>query len=339
MLVRLLSQRALFSFLGVAFLVMVPMISTVGFFIHVATLILLWAMICLSLNVIFGYAGQLSLAHGGLFGTGAYVYGVLTTKLGMSFWVALPLGGIAAGIIGLLIGVPCLRLRGPYFVIITLAFNVIIVAIIENLTSLTGGVVGLMGIPGAPDIPLHFFTIEFSSRSSQYYLVLFFLLIFWFVMYLLRNSLLGRSLVAIKEDEDLCQSLGINTMWAKSQAFVLSSILAGLGGALYASYIRIITPHDASFHIGFDALVFLTVGGIGTIFGTIIGPAIMVVISELLQPFLEVHMLINGLALLLLIIFLPQGVAGILPILWKKTILFLEKKWGKYSRQYNDTRN
>lgn len=304
------SPKFLFAAGGLIFLIVSPAFFSTGFELHVATLILLWAMLCLSLNIIFGYAGQLSLAHGGLFGTGAYVYGVLAVKFGMNFWLAFAFGGVSAGLMGLLIGVPSLRLRGPYFVIVTLGFNIIIVAIIENLETLTEGVNGLIGIPAPGSIRLPFFTLDFSSKISQYYLIVFFLVLFWIVMYLIGNSRLGRSLIAIKEDEELCRSVGINTMWVKVQTFVLSSVLAGLGGALFASYVGILTPHDASFHVGFDALVFLTVGGIGTIAGSIIGPAIMIIISEFLQAMVEVRLFVNGLALILLIIFMPQGIVG-----------------------------
>lgn len=313
-----LPPKILVSIMGVFFLIIIPVIFTTGFFLHLAILILLWTMLCLSLNIIFGYGGQLSLAHGGLFGIGAYTYGVLATKLGIDFWLAFPIAGAATGIIGLLIGIPSLRLKGPYFVIVTLGFNIILVAIIENLSSLTEGVNGLAGIPGPRGIPWLPFVVDFSSRISQYYLILFFLLGFWLIMHFIKNSQIGRCLVAIKKDEELCQSIGINTMWVKVQTFVLSSILAGLSGVLYASYIGILTPYDASFHMGFDALVYLSVGGIGTIAGTLIGPAIMILISESLQAVVEIRLLINGLALIILIIFMPQGISGGITYLWKK---------------------
>jgi len=303
---------------GLVFLVLIPFLPISGFILHLVSLILLWTMICLSLNIIFGYAGQLSLAHGGLFGIGAYMYGILAVKLKLSFWLAFPLGGLTAGLVGLLIGMPSLRLKGAYFVIITLGFNIILVSIIEHLNELTGGVVGLVGIPAPSKLNLFFFNLDFTSKASQYYLILFFLVIFWMIMYLIRNSLFGRSLISIKEDEVLCQSLGIDTMKTKVGTFVLSSLLAGLSGVLYASYMGILTPQDASFHVGFDALVFLTVGGIGTIIGTILGPALMIIISELMQSMVEVRLLVNGLALILLIIFMPQGIVGGTAYLWKR---------------------
>ena len=316
-----LSLRLLFAIGGVIFLILVPVFFTVPFIIYMGTLVLLWTIICLSLNLIFGYAGQLSLAHGGLFGIGAYTYAILATKLGMNFWLAFPIGGLVAGILGFLIGVPSLRLRGPYFAIVTIGFNIILVAVIDALEGLTGGVYGLRGIPIPSTIYGPFFTVNFESKISQYYLVLFFLLLFWLVMYLVRNSQAGRCLIAVKKDEELCKSVGINTMGIKIQCFVLSSILAGLGGVLYASYIGVITAYDASFHIGFSALVYLTVGGVGTIAGTIVGPLIMITISELLQAMVEVRQLVNGLVLVVLIIYMPRGVVGEIVYLWKRYLL------------------
>ncbi len=306
-----LFSRKFWMIAGIAFFLLFPLAGANEFALHLSTLILLWAMLCVSLNLIFGYAGQLSLAQGGLFGTGAYVTGVLSAKLGVNFWLAFALGGFAAGLIGILIGVPSLKLRGPYFVIVTLGFNIILVAIIENMGGLTGGVIGLMGIPPPSEIWTPLGTLSFKSKFTQYYLGFFFLLLFWFILHRVKNAPMGRCLSAIKQDEDLCRSVGINTMWMKVQTFGLSSILAGIGGGLYGAFLGIITPRDASFHVGFDALVFLTVGGIGTIAGTIIGPLVMVIISEVLQAFVEVGLLVNGLALILLIIFMPKGIAGV----------------------------
>lgn len=318
------SPKLILTVGGVGLLITFPMFSTTPFFLHLAVLILLWSMLCLSLNIIFGYAGQLSMAHGAFFGTGAYVYGLLTTKLCMSFWSAFLIGGLAAGIIGLFIGIPSLRLRRGYFVIVTIGFNVVVERVIDALHDLTGGAVGLTDIPPPPIIRAPFFVIDFSSRISQYYLIVFFLLLFCFVSYRIKSSLTGRVLFAIKQDEELSQSVGISTMWIKIQTFAVTSIMAGLAGVLYAAYLGILTPNDASFHTGFVALVYLTVGGIGTIAGPIIGPAIMIVITELLQATLEIQKLFNGLALLLLIIFMPQGIVNTVVPLMKKYVLFIK---------------
>jgi ABC-type branched-chain amino acid transport system, permease component len=315
----------LWAVCGTAFLLLFPFFIPAGaeqFVLHLATLILLWTMLCVSLNVIFGYAGQLSLAQGGMFGTGAYVAGILAGQYGINFWWAFLAGGCASGLLGLIIGIPSLRLRGPYFVIVTMGFNIILVAIVENLGGLTGGVTGLMGIPAPSNIG----NISFNSKIKLYYLILILLFIFWIVAYRIKNSRMGICLNAIKHDEDLCRSVGINTMWMKVQTFIVSSILAGLGGALYGSFLGIITPRDASFHIGFDALVFLIVGGIGTIPGTIIGPTIMVVISELTQSVVQIGILVNGLVLILLLIFMPKGLAGVFEHTKKIILLHSFKK-------------
>ena len=319
MLTRFLSWKLGYCLGGILILVLIPLGLPKGFFLHMMTVILIWSLLCLSLNIIFGYTGQLSLAHGGLFGIGGYIYAILSTKLAMNFWMACPIAGIIAGIAGLLIGIPSLKLRGPYFVIVTLGFNIIIVAIIRNL-GITGGVDGLMRIPGFSIISIPFLTINFETGISKYYLILLFFILALGIAYRTRNSFFGRCLLAIKEEEDLCESVGINTMSMKLQSFVLSSILAGLSGVLYVSYIGMITPEDASFHIGFDALVYLTVGGIGTLLGTIIGPVVMITLAETFQVLAEGRLLLNGLALIVLIIFLPQGIIGGLLPVWKRYI-------------------
>jgi branched-chain amino acid transport system permease protein len=203
-----------------------------------------------------------------------------------------------------------------------MGFNIILVSIIENLGNLTGGVTGLIGIPAPSEIG----NISFNSKIKMYYLILITLFLFWFIVHRIRRSRMGICLNAIKHDEDLCQSVGINTMWMKLQTFIVSSALAGLGGALYGSFLGIITPRDASFHLGFDSLVFLIVGGIGTIPGTIIGPTIMVIISELSQSVVQMGMLVNGLVLILLLIFMPKGLVGVFGYIKDKFLLGRNEK-------------
>jgi branched-chain amino acid transport system permease protein len=325
MMTQILLSPKLWAACGVAFLLIFPFIIPAGaeqFALHLAALIMLWTMLCVSLNLIFGYAGQLSLAQGGMFGTGAYVAGILGAHYGVNFWYSFLAGGCASGLLGLIIGIPSLRLRGPYFVIVTMGFNIILVSIIENLGNLTGGVTGLMGIPSPSGIG----GISFDTKMKLYYLFLIILFIFWWVLYRIRTSRMGVCLNAIKHDEDLCRSVGINTMWMKVQTFVVSSILAGLGGALYGSFLGIITPRDASFHLGFDALVYMIVGGIGTISGTIIGPMIMVIVSELTQSVIQIGMLVNGLVLVLLLIFMPKGLVGVFGYVKKRIVLLKSEK-------------
>jgi branched-chain amino acid transport system permease protein len=228
---------------------------------------------------------------------------------GMNFWMALLLTSCLVAFLSILVGMPSLRLRGPFFVIITLGFSVIFVSVIKNLGEITGGVVGLMGIPLLSELNIMGMSLE--SKTSVYYFVLACMILIALITYRIKHSSFGKGLIALSEDEDLCKSVGMNTMLFKTKAFVLSSVIASFAGILYASYLGVITPNDASYHQSFDALVYLTVGGVGTLFGSIIGPALMLLISEALQGYGEFRPFINGIALILLIIFLPKGIAGV----------------------------
>lgn len=319
--------KGLFIIVGVIGLMAFPFIVKSDFYIHVFIMVMLWSMICLSLNIIFGYTGQLSLGHGALFGVGAYTCTILVTKVGLNFWLSLPAAAAAAGLVGLLIGIPSLKTKGPYFVIVTLGFNVIITEIIQNLEGLTGGVIGIYGIPK----PSPIFTMSFETKVAQYFLVLVFLVFSLFLVHRMMNSLLGKSFVAIREDEDLAGSIGINTMRMKILSFTLSSFLVGIAGALFASYVGVVVPNDTSFHVAFDALVYLSVGGIGTLPGVIIGPLIISNIPEILRQYGNVMYLVNGGILSLIIIFMPQGVFGRLKEYWLKFLARSgEESKGKY---------
>ena len=230
----------------------------------------------------------------------------MITKGNCSFWISLPLGAAITGIVGFIIGIPALKTRGPYFVIVTLGFNVIITEIIENWEKMTGGILGISEIAK----PSPIMSISFDTKTAQYFLILSIFILSLFMVYRLRNSTLGKNFVAIKENEALAECLGIPTMQKKILAFTLSSTLAGLAGGLFASYIGIVVPHDSSFHLGFNALVYLSLGGVGTLPGTIIGPLIIGNIPEILREYGDVTALVNGTILLLIIIFMPRGIFG-----------------------------
>lgn len=291
---------------GMGVVVAFPFVVKSDFFIHTAIMVMLWSMVCLSLNIIFGYAGQLSLGHGALFGIGAYTCAILVTKAGWNFWVALPVASMGAGFIGFLIGIPSLKAKGPYFVIVTLGFNVIITEIIENWDSLTGGVLGLYGIPK----PAPILGLRFETKVALYFLILMFLSLSLLFVRRIITSVLGKNFIAIRENEELARSVGINTMNKKIMAFTLSSILAGLAGGLFSAYLGVVVPQDSGFTVAFDALVYLSVGGMGTLAGTIIGPLIISNIPEILRAHANVMSLFNGLVLLVIIIFMPQGIVG-----------------------------
>lgn len=283
-----------------------PFFSQNEYYIHVMTLSFIWMIGVYGLNLLVGYTGYLSLAHSGFFAIGAYSLGILTVKAQMNFWLAFLLSLLITGLLGFLIGLISLRTKEHFFAIYTLCVGYIIYLVIDKWDSLTEGVRGLIGIPAPGAIG----PISFETPLSQYYLILFFLLLVLFVIYRIVHSLTGRTYIAIRNSEDLALTIGISTMKNKLAVFVLSTIFAGLAGALYASFIRFIGPEIGNISITFDLLTYMLVGGIGTLSGPIVGTILIVWISQQLQFLQDYRMMIFGPVLTILIIFYPNGIAG-----------------------------
>ncbi|MFJ7638259.1 branched-chain amino acid ABC transporter permease [Peribacillus sp. NPDC097206] len=283
-----------------------PIIAQNDYYVHMLTLSFIWAIAVYGINLLAGYTGYLSLAHAGYFAIGAYSLGLLTVKAGMNFWLALVLSCLISGALGFLVGLIALRTKEHFFAIYTLCVGYIIYLVIDKWEGLTEGVRGLIGIPAPGNIG----PITFETAASQYYLVLIFLLGVILVMYRIVHSLTGRTYMAIRNSEELAQTIGISTMKNKLTAFVLSTFFAGLAGALYASFVRFIGPDIGSTAIMFDLLMYLLVGGIGTLSGPLVGTLLLVILSQNLQFLQEYRMLIFGPLLTLIIIFYPRGISG-----------------------------
>ena len=309
--------------------VIIPQVVTNKYYMNILIMSGIWSIVALSLNLILGYTGQVNLAHGAFFGIGAYASALMMLKLNMNFWLALPLASAAAGVFGFLIGLPALRTRGSYFAIGTLCFNIIVTLIVDRWEGLTEGARGLMGIPGAASIPLPWGgEIVFKTMASQYYLVLFFLVLTIFVLRRIMQSLVGRTFRAIRGNEELAEAVGIHAMRTKLLSFTVSCFFAGVGGVLYASYIGFLSPEITDYHVSFDALIYVMIGGIGTIVGPIIGTLLFVTIPETLQVAAEFRLLLYGLILIVMIIYLPRGIVG-----WVKDLKGRKEKqevaWGQ----------
>jgi branched-chain amino acid transport system permease protein len=290
----------------ILFAIVFPLISNNDYFIHVMTLSFIWMIGVYGLNLLAGYTGYLSLAHAGFFAIGAYSLGLLTVKAEMNFWPALLLSLIITGVLGFFAGLISLRTKEHFFAIYTLCVGYIIYLVIDKWDSLTEGVRGLIGIPA----PANIGPLSFETLQSHYYLVLFFLLLVVLIMYRIVHSLSGRTYIAIRNSEDLAQTIGISTMKNKLTVFVISTVIAGLSGALYASFVRFIGPDIGSIAIVFDFLTYLLVGGLGTLSGPIVGTLLIVVLSQRLQFLQDYRMLVFGPVLTLLIIFYPRGIVG-----------------------------
>ena len=285
----------------------------------------------ISINLIYGYTGQLSLGHAAFLGIGAYSFTLLTVNVGLNFWLAFIIAIIIVGITAALVGYPAFRLKGAYFILVTLGFAIIIHVVLLAWVDLTGGANGIRNIPRPPEIPLPFgTTISFKSALSIYYLILFFLILILFINSRLIKSLVGKTFIAISWNEDLAQSLGINTTRNKVLSFTISAMFAAVAGILYATYNSVISPGLAHFTEGVFPIVYLVVGGVGTMAGPIIGTMVLVVVPEILQSVLLLKTLSYGVILLLFVIFLPSGIVGNVKLLLAKVKRTRESSRRKY---------
>lgn len=290
----------------------IPFVITNRYYSQVITMSLLFAIAALSLNLILGYTGQATLAHGGFFALGAYGVAIMTYTLGWNFWIALPLAALIAAAVGLVVGIPTLRTTGSYFAIATLCLGEIIYLVAGNWIELTGGHNGIVGVPLPSPITLPGVgSLTFDSQIPQYYLVLFFLLLTLFVMYRIRESLRGRTFMAVLTNPDLAEAVGINTFRTKLLSFIVANFFAALAGGLYASLIGSISPSVASIGMTFNFLMYVLLGGVATLAGPIIGAFAIPILLEYLQFLQDYQMIIFGILLIVVIIYFPSGCMGL----------------------------
>lgn len=256
-----------------------------------------------SVNLLVGYTGQVCLAQAAFWGIGSYTSAILTVKLGMSFWLALPASFILAAFCGALLGMPTLRLKGHYLAIATMGFGIIVYVILNNWDAVTQGPMGILGI-NPPSI------FGFRLNDGNYYLafvILFDALVLSAIVSLL-NSAYGRAFMAIKEDEISAEVSGVNTYYYKVLVFAISSGIAGLAGSLYAHYVNYISPEGFDLTGSIEILILAIVGGLATVPGPVIGSVGLMFLSEALRGTRELRLIIYGAMLVFVIVFLPEGV-------------------------------
>lgn len=250
-----------------------PLLTDNDYHLTVMSSAYIFALATLGLNLITGYTGQFNLAHAGFMAIGAYTVGILTVDHQWPFWAAFCLSGLVPVVLGLPIGLLSLRLKGHFFAIFTMCMGYILFLGIEKWESLTHGAVGIIGIPVPEALPTPFGDVSFDSPRALYYLVLGFLTLGLWVMHRIVGSLLGRTFVAIRNGDDLAESLGINLMRNKLLAFLLSVFYAGTAGGLYAGFVRFLSPDLAGVERTFDMTMYMLIGGAGTLLGPLLGAA------------------------------------------------------------------
>jgi branched-chain amino acid transport system permease protein len=286
-------------------LLTLPSWLTSPYYLHVAIMAGIFTILALSLNLLLGYTGQLSLGHAAFFGIGAYTSALLALKLEWPFWIGLPAAALAAGLAGWAIGRLALKVRGAYFVLVTISFAGVISLVSVNWMELTNGPLGLPGVP-APELA----SISFRTKSAYYYLVLLAAAVAYLVCHRLVHSRLGRAFLALRENEALAESVGVDPVRTLVLAAVVSAAMAGVAGSLYAHYTRFVSPEVFLFAYTVTMVIMVVAGGKGTLLGPVIGALLFTVLPEALREAMawQWQMLAYGVLLVLLVYFLPRGI-------------------------------
>ena len=304
----------------------VPFFIPNRYFFQVIITCCLFSIGALSMNLILGYTGQASLAHGAFFGIGAYGVAIMMQTLGWSFWIALPLSALMTAFIGFLVGFLALRTRGAYFAILTMCLGEIVGLVISNWTEFTGGANGINGIDPPSAFSLPFIgQISFEGQTPKYYLILVFLLFTLFIMHRLVNSLKGLTFMACRNNELLAEAVGIDTFKTKLLSFVVSIFFVSIAGGIYAILIGSISPSVASLGITFNFLLYVLLGGAATLVGPVLGSFALPVLQENLQFLQEFQMVLFGVLLVVVIVYAPRGLMGVITALRSR---FNRKKVG-----------
>lgn len=298
-------QKVVLSIIGSILILIFPFVITNVYFQHIAIITGLYIVLSLSLNLVSGYSGQLSMGHAAFYGVGAYVTALLMADAGFSFWLSILISVIVSGLFGLLLGLPTTRLRGDYLTIVTLGFGEILRMVLTNEEKITHGPMGIAGIP-SPTI----FGISLSSTTCFYYMILALVVIVTIFISRLVNSGFGLAMQTIKENEIAAKSIGIKPIKYKLIAFILSAMIAGLAGSFYATYTTFISPNTFLFNDSATILATVVLGGIASIPGSIIGASVLTVLPELLRSFSDYRMILYGLAMVIMMNVRPTGFYG-----------------------------
>lgn len=287
------------------------------YLLHVMTLVMIYMVLAMGLNIVPGFCGLLDLGFVGFYGIGAYTAGLLTVHYGVSFWLIVPLAALNGALWGVLLGAPTLRLTGDYFAIVTFGFSELVVLFLTNEIWLTRGPLGLPGIDPV-NVNLEFLNPdwfwEFQGEVPYFYLAVLMVLLVYFVLRRVEDSRLGRAWFAIREDPLAAASCGVDILTYKVIAFAISAGIGAVGGAFFARWQLFLSPDMFKFWESFLVLCMVVLGGLGNIHGALIGAVIMVCLGEVLREVLyvaglppEVRFLFYGLIMVLIMRFKPAG--------------------------------
>jgi branched-chain amino acid transport system permease protein len=259
-------------------------------------------ILAVGLNLLLGYAGQISLGHAAFFGMGAYISGIITSRFPVDPFLIMILAAFLAGVLAFVIGFPILKLKGHYLAMATLGFGIIMYIIFNETVEWTGGPSGLSGIPN-----LRIGSFVFDNDLNNYYLVWVFTLAVMLLSINLSRSRIGRALRAIHDSEVAARVMGVNSRILKVQIFTVSAVFSAIAGSLYAHVMTFIAPASFGFSFSVELLTMVVIGGLGSIYGSFLGAAILTILPEFLRVFQDFDIVVYGLMLILMTMFMPGG--------------------------------
>jgi len=290
-----------------------PQLVTVPYFMHLIILSLIWVILAQGQNLIQGFVGYVSIAQAGFMGIGAYFSTLLSVKLGWSVWTTLWVAPLFTTLVSVLVGYPSLRVKGHYFAIVTLAYNMVIFTVLLTFSSVTGGEAGISNVPRPSEFSVWGWVVNFEGRSNTAYytLVLLSALLATGLCAIILHSRVGRVLVAIRQNESLADAMGVSTWRYKLFAFVVSAGLAGFAGALYAHYIGFLNPEPFGVDQSLNAILAVILGGSGTLAGPVVGAFAVTFLPEYLRIADSYRLVTYGFILVVATIFLPRGLVPV----------------------------
>ncbi len=315
-------KRQIFVFLIFALVLLtIPFLLRESYLLNVLVFIGIHTMLAVALNLLLGYAGQISLGHAAFFGIGAYMSGILTTRFALDPWLVIILAALSAAAIAFIIGFPILKLKGHYLAMATLGFGIIFYIIFNETVGWTGGPSGLSGIPN-----LQIGGIIFDSDICNYYLVWIITISVMLLSINLSQSRIGRALRAVHDSEVAARVMGINAWVLKVQIFTVSAFISAIAGSLYAHTMTFVSPTSFGFNFSVELVTMVVVGGLGSIYGSFLGAAILTVLPEFLRVFEDFDIIIYGLMLILINMFMPGGLISGFQLLAQKVALKIKGK-------------
>lgn len=286
---------------------LVPLLVRDQYVLHIAIMVLFYAVLATSLNLVVGYVGEFSLGHTAFLGTGAYAAALLSTVYGWPIWATIPVAGLLAAVMGVVIGAITLRLQGPFFVIVTLSFSEVLRLVADNWIGLTNGPMGIAGVPQ----PAMLADAGNLGAKQFYYAVAWLLLaLALYLSFRFVNSNAGRAAVAVRENRYVAQSIGIRPLTYSMLALVLGAFLSGMAGGFYAHYISFVGPEVFRFAFMVSMIIMVLIGGKGTLVGPLIGALLVTFLEEYLRETKELRLSLFGLAVIAIVLFLPRGLMG-----------------------------